>query len=415
MLEELKGLFPFSPSPPPHEPGTKWVEILGDALKSNDESCIEEVLEYFVTACLPQMPHPTQASQTLRDIFGPYSSAHKRIEIKVSESQALATFLERPDDPGEAIRELQQILQRVMSGSTAVKVDEAIERSLDTHDQKLRPEDVGFVSQFSEVVITLCVKIAYLYMLRGDCSNEDVDSVSKTITRGSRLLEYLTPEMGDARVAHSFLHARTLELRCEFLRASKIYFEIARNESESGGAESSLKRVLGGFCCRDGEKKMRSPAESAFVCAVLAQPCPERSSLLKTFKMNENLLVIGEQAFFDKVASDKIIRRQDILGFEESFALLPREVPALRNAVAQHNLLCSSRVYVNIGFERLAELLHVGSGAEAESVAAQMISEGRLQAEIDQVDSCIYFKGRPAPTDFWNNRANRLCSFIDLI
>lgn len=166
---------------------------------------------------------------------------------------------------------------------------------------------------------------------------------------------------------------------------------------------------------------MRSPAESALVCAVLAQPGSERSKMLCSLKANDGgLLKISEQSFFSKVTSNRIIRRQDILDFGRAFALLPREVPVFRSAVAQHNLLCASRVYTNASFGQLAETLCIeapdpplSKEEVAESIAAQMISEGRLDAEIDQVDSFIFFKGGSMPNDFWNDRAQKLCTFID--
>lgn len=423
MVEELRSLFCSSPSSSVREPSERWTTILSDTLRSEDEKGVEDVLDFFMHECLPQFPRPGRAALLLDGILRPYASAHEKVEIKLCEARALAAYLESAGSAqavGEAVRALQQILQGVMSGSTAVKVDEAIERSLDTYDQRLRPEDVCYVSRFSRVVITLCVKIAYL-CLSGDSSSGNADAIGKTITRGSRLLEYLTPDMSKVRTAHALLHARVLECRGDFLRASKIFFELAQNEGGLFVAEDSLKSVVGGFYHSTRDGGMRSPAESALVCAVLAQPGSERSKILCALKANDGgLLKISEQSFFSKVTSNRIICRQDILDFERAFALLPREVPVFRSAVAQHNLLCASRVYTNASFGQLAEILCIeapdpplSKEEVAENIAAQMINEGRLDAEIDQVDSFIFFKGGSMPNDFWNDRAQKLCTFID--
>ena len=434
MVEELRSLFSSSsssssspqPLPSLHESSERWAAILSDALKREDEKGVEDMLDFFTHECLPQLPSPGRAALVLDDVFKSYSSTHEKVEIKLCEARALAAYLESAGSAQAvegAVRELQQILQRVMSGSTAVKVDEAIERSLDTYDQRLRPEDVCFVSRFSRVVVTLCVKIAYL-CLSGDRDGNWIDATAKTITRGSRLLEYLTPEMSRMRTAHAFLHARVLECRGDFLRASKIFFEIAQNESGPLAAEDSLKSVVGGFYRNTCDGGMRSPAESALVCAVLAQPGPERSKMLGALRANERLLEISEQPFFSKITSSRIARREDILEFERSFALLPREVPVFRSAVAQHNLLCASRVYMNASFGQLAEIMCIEAPEPplsreeiAEDIAVQMINDGRLDAEIDQVDSFIFFKGcgSSMPNDFWNDRAQKLCTFIDTL
>lgn len=95
----------------------------------------------------------------------------------------------------------------------------------------------------------------------------------------------------------------------------------------------------------------------------------------------------------------------------------------LERAVVQHNLLAASKLYKNIAFAELAALLqitpervrrrrrgremegprgrgpvfpslftnHAHDGGQAEQVAAQMISEGRLGGAIDQILGLVEF------------------------
>jgi COP9 signalosome complex subunit 4 len=59
-------------------------------------------------------------------------------------------------------------------------------------------------------------------------------------------------------------------------------------------------------------------------------------------------------------------------------ATLPDGSTVLDRAVMQHNLLSASKLYNNILVEELGSLLGVPA-AKAEAIAADMISEGRLQ------------------------------------
>lgn len=53
----------------------------------------------------------------------------------------------------------------------------------------------------------------------------------------------------------------------------------------------------------------------------------------------------------------------------------------LEKAVVEHNLLAASRLYNNIYFDELGQLLGVAP-SKAESIAARMIAEGRLTVRL---------------------------------
>ena len=62
----------------------------------------------------------------------------------------------------------------------------------------------------------------------------------------------------------------------------------------------------------------------------------------------------------------------------------------LDRAVVEHNVVAVSRVYDNISFQGLGELLEIDA-ANAERIASKMIFEGRLQGSIDQIDGILTF------------------------
>jgi COP9 signalosome complex subunit 4 len=79
----------------------------------------------------------------------------------------------------------------------------------------------------------------------------------------------------------------------------------------------------------------------------------------------------------------------------------------------EHNLLSISNLFVNISFQQLASLLSI-SASQAESVAANMMGEGRLKGKIDQVDRIIHFD-QPSPIEAWNKSFATLCEDMDTV
>lgn len=65
----------------------------------------------------------------------------------------------------------------------------------------------------------------------------------------------------------------------------------------------------------------------------------------------------------------------------------------LDRAVFEHNLLSASKLYNNIKFDELGALLEI-SAAKAEKIASQMISEGRMNGDIDQIDHIVHFESK---------------------
>ena len=78
----------------------------------------------------------------------------------------------------------------------------------------------------------------------------------------------------------------------------------------------------------------------------------------------------------------------------------------------EHNLLVASKLYLNISFSQLGELLGISSD-RAEQVAAAMIQEKRLNASIDQIDNLIIFK--KFKLERWDESIGALCRELDIL
>ena len=92
---------------------------------------------------------------------------------------------------------------------------------------------------------------------------------------------------------------------------------------------------------------------------------------------------------------ERLLKKSEVVKFEESLmphqkATLGNGLSVLQQAMLEHNVLATSKVYNNIRLSELGVLLEIDAD-EAEKVAAQMISEGRLEGSIDQVEQILEF------------------------
>ena len=89
----------------------------------------------------------------------------------------------------------------------------------------------------------------------------------------------------------------------------------------------------------------------------------------------------------------------------------------LERAVLEHNLLSASQLYANISFAGLKDLLGVAEERQAQRVAAHMVSEGRLDATIDQIAGLIHFEGgggkRGAAVAAWDAQIEGVCEQVN--
>jgi COP9 signalosome complex subunit 4 len=64
----------------------------------------------------------------------------------------------------------------------------------------------------------------------------------------------------------------------------------------------------------------------------------------------------------------------------------------LDKALIEHNIEVISKIYKNISFEELGRFLEIES-EKAENIIAQMVSEKRIVATLDQMNRIVEFEG----------------------
>lgn len=170
--------------------------------------------------------------------------------------------------------------------------------------------------------------------------------------------------------------ARIQDSRRDFLAAAKGYEDISLDPSI-------------------GEDEQLHTLSMALKCAVLAPAGPARSRALKRLYSDERTPQLDEFAILENMHLQRVIAPGEISKFaeglqEHQLARMSDGLTVLDRAMFEHNLLAASRLYANIGFGPLGELLGIG-GEKAEEMTAKMIEQGRLGGRIDQIEEVIWF------------------------
>ncbi|KAH8732717.1 COP9 signalosome-like protein complex subunit 4 [Phaeosphaeriaceae sp. PMI808] len=182
----------------------------------------------------------------------------------------------------------------------------------------------------------------------------------------------------ETRLMFHLSQARIYDSQRSFLDAAQAYYTIS--------AEPLL----------DQEDREESLAAS-LVCAVLAPAGPLRGRMLAKLYKDDRAPGLSDYPILEKMFLDRLLSPAEIKAFAAK--LKPHHLAktadgstVLDKAVLEHNLLGASKLYNNIGFDQLGELLGVDA-EKAEDYAAKMLEQGRLSGYIDQIDRLIFFEG----------------------
>lgn len=184
--------------------------------------------------------------------------------------------------------------------------------------------------------------------------------------------------------------ARIQDAMRSFLSASQAYHEIS-------------------FSAAITEEERLHTLAMAIKCAILAPAGPLRSRALGRLFKDERAASLEEFGILEKMFFDRLLAPAEVEKFAKGLA--PHQLATtsdgstvLAKAVVEHNLLGTSRLYSNIGFEALGVLLGLDP-EKAEDTTAKMIEQGRLLGRIDQIEEIIWFEGGEASGEKGSGRA----------
>ncbi|GMH43249.1 hypothetical protein BSKO_11171 [Bryopsis sp. KO-2023] len=240
--------------------------------------------------------------------------------------------------------------------------------------------------------------IATLYLKDEDHINAEV-----YLKKAAQLIG--NSENEEIQLQYKRCYARILDAKRRYLEVAMRYYELSSLEKKQIGG----KRVT--------EEELEMALEDAVTCTILAAAGPQRSRMLATLYKDERTAKLEVFPLLEKVYMERILRRDEVERFASTLkthqlAKLPDDSTILDRAVMQHNLLSASKLYNNIYIEELAALLGVDSD-RAESIAADMIAEGRLKGSIDQVEGLVIFDGEEEPLMEWDKQVQSVCQSVN--
>jgi len=250
----------------------------------------------------------------------------------------------------------------------------------------------GTVQRDHSYKFNLYVKIAQLLL-----EEDDSNKANSFITKASTHYEKITDMK--AKLKYKVCFAKIADSNQDFLNAARLYHEL------------SIKVEL-------EEDKLKA-LNSAVICAILAKAGPQRSRILSTLFKDETSSKLEIYSALEKMYLGRILRSNEVTALEKYLkehhkAKTSEGFTILQQAIIEHNLLSSSIIYNNVTFEELGNLLGIPK-EKAEKFASKMISEGRMNGIMDQVENVIYFEKVNGTLEVWDSQIESLCRQIGSI
>ena len=224
---------------------------------------------------------------------------------------------------------------------------------------------------------TKFVRIAELYLEE----TETIDAEAY-VNRAAQYIHSVKDEQ--LKTKFKVCYARVLDSKRKYVEASSRYYEL-----------STITQV-GDLIVDEADLNML--LKKAMISAILANAGPLKARMLEKLYKDERVRYPGLSVFFsvlEKMFFERLLKSADLIHVEEALethqkATLSDGSTNLQRALVEHNILCVARLYHNISFVSLGELLEIDH-VKAEKVVSKMIIEGRMEALIDQVKGILIF------------------------
>ncbi|GFG37299.1 hypothetical protein Cfor_05322 [Coptotermes formosanus] len=366
----------------------KYRSLLDTILTSRDD--LTETLKVFIEAIVNENVSLVISRQILTDVSTQLTVLSDPVSKAVSHytlDKVQPRVISFEEQVASIRQHLADIYEREQSWREAANVLVGI------------PLETGQKQYSVDYKLETYLKIARLYL-----ENDDPVQAEAYINRASLLQAESKNEQ--LQIYYKVCYARVLDYRRKFIEAAQRYNEL------------SYRGII-------HEDERMTALRNALICTVLASAGQQRSRMLATLFKDERCQQLPAYSILEKMYLDRIIRRSELQEFGN--LLQPHQKASttdgllfrfsgstiLERAVIEHNLLSASKLYNNITFEELGALLEIPP-MKAEKIASQMITEGRMNGYIDQIDSIVHFETREVlPT--WDKQIQSLCYQVNQI
>ncbi|WWC92001.1 uncharacterized protein L201_006955 [Kwoniella dendrophila CBS 6074] len=204
---------------------------------------------------------------------------------------------------------------------------------------------------------------------------------AQTYFSRASLLIHVTKDK-ETNLSYRLSQARLFDFSARFNEAAQRYHEVS---FDSAIAEEDRLQML----------------KAAVTTSILAPAGPQRSRVLASLNRDDRVhtsLSPSLATMLRKMLLEYIVRAEEVKEFEAGLeehqrAKVEGGGTVLERAVREHNVGACGKVYDNISFEALGNILNLDPDS-AENTARRMIEQGRLRAWIDQPLQLLYFESR---------------------
>lgn len=366
----------------PKDQADRYRLVLDTIIKSNKEELVEG-LKTFVEAIVNENVSLVISRQLLTDVGSNLTKLPDDVSKVVSHytlDRVQPRVVSFEEQVASIRQHLAEIYEKEQSWREAANVLVGI------------PLETGQKQYSVDYKLDTYLKIARLYL-----EDDDPVQAEAFINRASLLQAESKDEQ--LQIYYKVCYARVLDYRRKFIEAAQRYNEL------------SYRTII------HEEERMRA-LKNALICTILASAGQQRSRMLATLFKDERCQQLPAYGILEKMYLDRIIRRSELEEFSvllqpHQKATTPDGSTILDRAVIEHNLLSASKLYNNITFDELGALLEIPP-TKAEKIASQMITEGRMNGYIDQIDSIVNFESKEVLPS-WDKQIQSLCFQVNTI
>jgi len=290
---------------------------------------------------------------------------------------------------------------------------------------------------FEEVTNSLLYNVAKTF--QGEMEDDDEDAFEKAAKYMGKInLDSTNQPYTPAKKCKILIHTAQLYLAEDKYREAEIFVNKARDliQSKDVPEFTKLKFWSAMAMVQDANQKYHQAAagylrlsekiinpkesleklEQGMKCTILSPAGPNRSRLLAKFYKDERSSQLPGARLVEKMFMERLIVKSDYEVFESTLAehqmrLTKEGWTLLQKAVIEHNLIATSKLYVNITLSDLALILNVDA-AGAENIAASMIAQGRLTGKIDQSKGLLHFVSAHV-LQSWDANVETVCNSLN--
>mmetsp|Transcript_15744 Transcript_15744/g.17480 ORF Transcript_15744/g.17480 Transcript_15744/m.17480 type:complete len:414 (+) Transcript_15744:52-1293(+) len=261
-----------------------------------------------------------------------------------------------------------------------------------------------------------------VYVKIAECFLEDDETVEadSAVTKAGTVVEQITePDKHTALILrYKSTYARVLDANRKFLQAASRYHDLSNPNPATADLVDAddLLALLGraatcAILAASGSQKQR-------VLALLAKD--DRLSKLSTLPSYENHALLVNKLYRSQVIRPKDLEPLNLA--EHQRAIRGDGLTILQHAIVEHNMISVSRLYRSIYIKELQSKFLGNVISNTEKFAANMIMEGSLQGEIDQVDGVLHFNQQQLEQDedkekeeIWDKSITSFCMDLNTV